>query len=60
MHLSSFDANHIARPREQELGGIEESVEEEGGIAEGQTTDDETGYHVMTDITDDDQMTTSG
>jgi len=45
MHLSSFDANHIARPREQELGGIEESVEEEGGIEEGQTTettDDET------------------
>lgn len=45
MHLSSFDANHIARPREQELDGIEESVEEEGGIEEGQTTettDDET------------------
>ena len=51
MHLSSFDANHIVRPREQELDGIEESVEEEGGIDEGQTT---------TDVTNDDEMTTSG
>ena len=42
------------------MDGIEESVEEEGGIAEGQTTDDETGFNVMTNITDDDQMTTSG
>lgn len=42
MHLSSFDANHIARPKEQELDGIEESVEEEGDIEQAQTTDDET------------------